>query len=369
MNVCPGRALLAVCALGFAACQNPGAGTPPPDEVTSPPAGSTSNPAPPEPGDMAAAAPAQPDLGVSGPPVAQPDLAVTPPPPAQGHVDPFGVAELHPTKAGGREWFLPADATQSDAEWQPSASGTPATITKVSPGVFHTSGAPRMMVVSPAGKAWWRNVEMTAYVREVGTVNVYSDQEPHWTMFARSEAHANDQIAPSAINGGNLPPPGTPTWPGFPFNGYQTINHSCLASTYHGLFYPQGKFILEKEITHTEGYAAHNAGQITVPGFQPALDRWIGLKYVLRNMSGDKQVKQELYVDDKGDGSFTKVSEASDTGNWTAGNPNLNGCTAAPFNYSVNEVVTWAGPWAAFRVDNLSYDMKWMSVREVDPLP
>src|SRR5262245_19999009 len=67
-----------------------------------------------------------------------------------GNLDRFGVVKLNPTSNGGREWFLPADATKPDGEWQPDTM-----VTQVSPGVFHVSGAPRMMVVSPAGKAWW----------------------------------------------------------------------------------------------------------------------------------------------------------------------------------------------------------------------
>lgn len=278
--------------------------------------------------------------------------------------DPFGVKMLAPTKAGGREWFLPATADKADAEWQPGI-----VITKVSPGVFHVSGAPRMMVVSPAGKAWWRNVEMTSYVRQTGTVNVYQDQEPHWTMFARGERHANNNIAPASINLGNPAPMGTVTWPGYPWNGLASINNACLSTCYHALFYPTGKMILEKEITHTEGYGARNAGQLTLGGFQPALNRWFGAKFLLRDMSGDKAVKLELWVDKNGDRNWVKATEASDTGNWAAGNANLNGCAGAPTRYGVNQVVTWAGPWAAFRVDNLAYDFKWLSVREVDPLP
>ena len=330
-----------------------------------------------EPGSMERQA--ESDLAMSGQPspdgAGQPasDLAMGPPAdlvqPAvdraaqQGSTDPFGVTRLNPTRNGGREWFLPADATRPDDEWQPDAK-----VTQVSAGVFHVAGAPRMMVVSPQGKAWWRNVEMTTYVRETGTVNVYGDQEPHWTMFARGERHANDNIAPVSINRGVAAPDGTVTWPGYPFHGRDTINHACLATCYHGLFFPQGKFILEKEIAHTEGYA-RVAAQTTLADFPHALNRWVGAKFVLRNMNGDKAVKLELWVDRHGDGTWSKVAETTDTGSWGGGNANLNGCTAAPHQYTTTQVVTWAGPWAAFRVDNLSFDFKWMSVREIDPLP
>ena len=43
------------------------------------------------------------------------------------------------------------------------------------------------------------------------------------------------------------------------------------------------------------------------------------------------------------------------------------GCNAAPFGYANDQLVTWAGPHAWIRFDNLSSDFKAFSVREIDP--
>lgn len=275
--------------------------------------------------------------------------------------DSFGVARLNPTRSGGREWFLPSTATASDAEWKP---GT--TVTRVGTNVFHVSGAPRMMVISPSGKAWWQNVEMTSYIRQTGTVNFYADQVPHWTMFARGEKHSNNSVSMNGINYGVRAPVGTPTWPGYPFAS--SVNQSCLATCYHGLFYPGGKFLIEKEVTHTQGYTGPR-GQLTVANFGSTMNKWIGLKYVLRNVKSTGEVRAEMYVDRNADGNWQKVTSASDKGDWRVGNSSMNGCTQAPFRYTSTQKVTWAGPWAAFRMDNMSIDFKWLSVREIDPLP
>ncbi len=40
-----------------------------------------------------------------------------------------------------------------------------------------------------------------------------------------------------------------------------------------------------------------------------------------------------------------------------------------PFQFAADELVTWAGPWILFRFDNIESDVKWLSVREIPPLP
>jgi hypothetical protein len=307
------------------------------------------------------------DMAQRPPDLAQnPDLAQRPADMAQGGgngVDPFGVREIYSTANGGREWFLPANADQSGGEWQPNTQ-----VTKISAGVFSVSGAPRMMVVSTAGKAWWRNVEMTAYLRQTAVVNFYQDQVPHWEFFARGEEHTNDFIAPKTINLGVPAPQGTVTWPNYPFNGFNTVNHSCLASCYHGHAYPSGKVLFEKEISHTEGYV-YGLAQKTVANFADTMNRWFGYKFILRNESKDQHVHMEVWVDKDANGTWALATSADDVGAWNASIPNMNGCGAAPFGYQVNEIITWAGPWVSFRVDNMTYQFKDLSVREIDALP
>src|SRR5262244_3168822 len=78
-----------------------------------------------------------------------------------GSADPFGVREIYPTTAGGREWYLPAKGDVESGEWKPSDGARGRVKSTSHPGIFRVEGSPRFPVVSPAGKAWWRNVEIT----------------------------------------------------------------------------------------------------------------------------------------------------------------------------------------------------------------
>jgi hypothetical protein len=51
------------------------------------------------------------------------------------------------------------------------------------------------------------------------------------------------------------------------------------------------------------------------------------------------------------------------------GGAGLDGCTAAPFSCHIDHKITWAGPYVNFRADSLSFDFRWLSAREIDPLP
>ena len=58
--------------------------------------------------------------------------------------DAFGVRRIYPTKAGGREWYLPANAEQGNGEWAPGSAVT----RTPEAGVFHIEGSPRLAVAS-----------------------------------------------------------------------------------------------------------------------------------------------------------------------------------------------------------------------------
>lgn len=116
-------------------------------------------------------------------------------------------------------------------EWKPETND----VTRVSPGVFHTfgeGGQVRLNVTSPTGKAWWRNVEMTAYFRYAAD-RVCCGQVQHWELFARGERHSETDIAGTAIDDGVAAPPGTAVWPGYPY-GSGLVDVHCLGTAYHG---------------------------------------------------------------------------------------------------------------------------------------
>lgn len=279
-------------------------------------------------------------------------------------VDRFGVREIHPTTPGGREWTLPDTADTPDDEWQPETND----VTKVSSGVFDTigdNGQVRLNVVSPAGKAWWRDVEMTGYFRYVSD-HVSDGQVQHLELFARGERHSSTSITGDEINGGIAAPPGTATWPGYPY-GSSTVDVHCLGTAYHGNVYPTGRALFEKEVTHVEGYADQR-GVVSGTGAAPK-GAWFGMKFVVRNTKAMDRVHLELWLDAKADGTWTMVTSYDDTfGNWPASTTTLDGCTAAPYRYTPAMLLSWAGPWVTFRSDSIELQLKELSVREIGPI-
>ena len=292
------------------------------------------------------------------PPVTEPT-----PPTATGR-DKFGVQMIYPTKSGGREWQLPANAEASSTEWNVETNP----VSRVADGVFHTSGnngETRLTVSSPSGQAWWRNVEMTGYFRYTGAMDS-NDQERHWEFSARSEKHTSSNVVGNKINLGVGAPAGTSTWPGYPY-GSSSVNGHCLGTSYHGNVYVAGHVLFEKEVSHSGGYAGQRGR--TNGALGDPLNRWFGFKYVVRNADSDRRVHMELWLDTNASGNWKLISQYDDVaGAWAAGNTSLDGCTAAPFNYKPDQLMTWAGPWLTFRSDSIGMDFKSLSAREIAPL-
>jgi hypothetical protein len=279
-------------------------------------------------------------------------------------VDPFGVRMLYPTKPGGREWFLSAEPS-ADPAWRPE-SRSDVFAAESEAGVFHAAGAgPRFSVRSPAGTDWWRNVEMTGYVRYRGPVT--GELRPHWEWYARGERHTAQRTDPGQINDGIVAPVGTATWPGYPFAG-GALNQRCLATSYHANLYVGGEVHFEKEISWTQGYGEVR-GKTQLLALRDLTDRWIGFKFVLRNEAADRFVALEAWVDADASGDWAQVASTEDRGDWSARDPKIDGCGEPPFAFTPTQILTWAGPWATFRTDSTSADYKWLSVREVAALP
>jgi hypothetical protein len=320
----------------------------PPPVDAAPPAPEPAPPQPPPPADAGAP-----------PPDAAPGMNDAGAPPSAG-LDPFGVRKIYPSRNGGREWFLPADATRADGEWG-GANSVSATGEQ---GVWRVQGSPRIPVTSPAGKAWWRNVEMTGYYRYRSTLP-NADLTPGFQLYARSERHTANQVNGAMVNGGRQPPAGTPTWPGYPFSGM--INGHCLGSSYKGYMDINGSMDFKKEVSHIAGYTGARDSKRPFGGQVPT-NQWVGFKVVIRNFDDNRAVQMESWLDPRGDGNWQKINDVRDTGGW-AGGANPDGCGAAPFNYKNDQIITWAGPHVNWRFDFVSADIKWFSVREIDPLP
>jgi hypothetical protein len=328
-----------------------------------PPAPPPAMPPPPPPAPPAPP-PVEPDAGTppgdAGGPATPPGPPMPTPPPGNAGQDPFGVRKIYPTVGGGREWFMPEDASRNDGEW----SGANQVTRTDEAGVWRVQGSPRIAVTSPEGKAWFRNVEMTGYYRYRSTLPNAS-LTPGFQQYARGERHSANPVNATGVNQGRRPPPGTATWPGYPFTG--AVNPHCLGSSYKGYMDINGAMDFKKEIAHVGGYTGARDSKRPFGGPVPT-NQWVGFKVIIRNFDSNSSVQMESWLDPRGDGNWQKVNDVRDTGGW-AGGANPDGCGGPPFNYRNDQIVNWAGPHVNWPFDFVSVDIKWLSAREVAPLP
>jgi hypothetical protein len=119
----------------------------------------------------------------------------------------------------------------------------------------------------------------------------------------------------------------------------------------------------KKEIWHTGGYTDAR-GISEIPN--SLVNKWIGWKTIMYNLDNDSSVKMESYLDINANNNWNKISEVEDNGKWYAD-------TSDEEFYSVDcgkekdYVITNSGPIATFRADNLIFDFKNLSIREIIP--
>jgi hypothetical protein len=140
-----------------------------------------------------------------------------------------------------------------------------------------------------------------------------------------------------------------------------TDSKPCEGTALHANLYVNGRVKLEKELSHTEGYAGNDPQKNNVT--ENLMQRWIGMKGIFYNMNNGN-VKIELWLDKDANSDLGEkpVLEFEDNGsNWKIKNNKNNEC-----NGSKTERITWGGPVVIFRWDNLiDVDLKKVSVREI----
>jgi hypothetical protein len=202
-----------------------------------------------------------------------------------------------------------------------------------------------MNVVTPDGQQPWKNIEMTGYIKirsiyqsnqGSGAGGEGSENEnsviPEITFRARGGEHSsNNPCDGTALNG-----------------GLQVLNREAL---------------WKKEIWHTGGYTDSKGSAIATQ--DPLLGRWIGFKVAMYNINNDTGVKMETYIDDNNTNQWKKVNEVVDTGGWFA-NGSDKEFNSANCGKSKDYIITNGGPIATFRADNLAFDFKDLSIREIE---
>ena len=246
--------------------------------------------------------------------------------------DKFGTREIYPTKEDGREWYVNMKNPMDDENFSVTFGPN---ITRQEDGSWRIS-APvvRMNVKTIEGETNWKNVEMTGYAKIHSVIQNSSNKvvENDLTWYARGGKH-NQEIP-------------------------------CEATAYMGGLYDTGKVGWKKELWFVGGYTdERHANKVTTP----LIDRWIGWKAVMYNINNNSEVKLESYLDNTNSNYWVKVTDLVDDGGWYAKMPDSD-FFGAECSKDKDFIITNSGSTATFRSDNLIWDFKNLSVREIEPL-
>jgi hypothetical protein len=84
-------------------------------------------------------------------------------------LDKFGIKKIYPTIEDGREWFVDMDNPFADNLFYSTFHRN---ITRQDDGSWRIGGsAVRLNVIIPPGSKLWKNIEITGYVKIVGTIS------------------------------------------------------------------------------------------------------------------------------------------------------------------------------------------------------
>ncbi len=236
--------------------------------------------------------------------------------------DRFGVQEIYRTKPGGREWYFNSIDPRDGLVISPAAAvlypGSEAW--KIGWETDSDNTGLRMYVFSDDNNSSWRDVEMTGYVK----LESYTlEEEFAWAV--RSGKH--------------------------------TADDPCDGTAYYGALSFAGRAWFQKEVVHVAGgYTNKRHSDMTV---DPLNGRWVGIKMIAYNI--DQGVKLELWVDDRAENNWVKLHETVDSGGWSS---RVELCGREP-----DHIISEPRPRVVFRVDNATFEMRDLSVREIIPEP
>jgi hypothetical protein len=249
-----------------------------------------------------------------------------------------GAKEIYPTKQEGREWYFDINNPFQDGIFDPGTK-----ITKLQDGSWlvgedgDNDYQVRMNVNTPPGQNEWRDVEITGYVKVIDTAHDEDDD-------------GDDESSPDAEI----------TW--YARGGRHSDSVPCEGTSLKGILYINGLAAWQKEIWHTGGYTTTRA---MIDATDSILDKWIGWKVVIYNIHNNTAVKMESYIDENANNNWRKVTELVDSGMWYADYPDSE-FYSVDCNKPKDYVITNSGPIVTFRSDNIVWQFKELSVREID---
>jgi hypothetical protein len=252
-------------------------------------------------------------------------------------LDKFGIKKIYPTKPGGREWFVNTSNPKNDSLF--SITFNP-DIKKQADSSWHISYPKvRMNVNTPTGAEQWKNVEVTGYAK-VLTVNSSNLR----TIQSADDDYLNDLA-----------------W--YARGGKHNNRMPCEGTALVGGIHTDGTVGWKKIIWFTGGYTSERDNAKVTDSI---LGRWIGWKVVMYNVLNGSTVKMESYLDYNNNNKWIKVTDLIDNGGWYA-NTSDDIFNSAKCARSKDYIVSNPGPIVTFRSDNISWDFKNLSIREIQP--
>jgi hypothetical protein len=247
--------------------------------------------------------------------------------------DVFGIKKIYPTKSGGREWFINMNDPRSDGIFFITSDHN---ITRQDDGSWRINNSNvRLNVDTPPNAEPWKNVEITGYARIVEQVPIEGNPES-----------ATDDFDLNWLARG----------------GEHNTENPCEGSAYTAILDINGTVGWKKEIWFPGGYTDERGSEDKLK--DSLLNRWVGFKAIMYNTNNNTAVKLESYVDNRNTNYWVKVTDLIDNSEWYARAPDdefNSGDCGRPKNY----VLTNGGSITTFRSDNLVWDFKNLSVREI----
>jgi hypothetical protein len=260
-------------------------------------------------------------------------------PSADAANDPFGVARLAPTVAGGREWVANWERERVVTAYELDAKDAQfyneEGELRIRDGIARVpAGMSRLVVLANTNRAGtganplWTNVEMTVYALR-GAATRTLDYQAFYLSSRSGERH-NDSVP-------------------------------CDGTSYHATARFDGQCGFKKEIWHAGGYTTLRPEPTPKPWPTVPEGKWIGMKFLCRNCDGGAHVRLELYLDAEERNEWNLAAEFTDRGGWRGEKA---GC-----NRSQEYIITEGRPAVYFRTDYVAVELKKFSVREVEALP
>ena len=255
--------------------------------------------------------------------------------------DRFQIKQIYPTKPNGREWYIDMDNPRSDGLFFITSDKNITKQEDEDESWRVNDTTIRMNIDSPSGLQPWKNVEITGYVKVVSAINNSNTDNGEYSVNDNTTEPELDFRARSGVHNSENP---------------------CEGTSMIGLLHADGSIGWKKEIWHTGGYSDEKS-RIKVTS-EPVLGRWVGWKVVIYNINNETAVKMESYLDNLNNNYWVKASEIIDDGGWYAKSSDEE-FHSANCNRPKDYIITGGGPLVTFRSDNLVWDFKNLSVREI----